>query len=179
MPIVADVTALTWNGSLDGEVNSHSVWPTEDGKTVVEGEEDFDAIVSDQRLGNVTFGDNDTNTIPGVGISPIAGDDFEANQTSNTVTVAADSVTVDEGSLAGNVYPAPELEGNQPKLDGGTVTGEAVWIGQACDAYVLLNADAVDERHRGGPPGCVHLRGEAGERGRPRGGGDRHLQQRP
>src|SRR5919106_5980424 len=31
------------NGSLDGEVNSHSVWPSEDGSIVVEGEEDFAA----------------------------------------------------------------------------------------------------------------------------------------
>ena len=28
--------------SEDGEVNSHSVWPTEDGRFVIEGEEDFD-----------------------------------------------------------------------------------------------------------------------------------------
>ena len=32
------------NGSLDGEVNSHAAWPSEDGTIVVEGEEDFAAF---------------------------------------------------------------------------------------------------------------------------------------
>jgi hypothetical protein len=133
------------NGSLDGEVNSHSVWPTADGSIVVEGEEDFDAIVSDKPLDNFTFGDGG-NPIYGVGISPIAGDAFEAesNQTGNTVTVRADSVTVDSGPLAPKTYPAVEGSGDQPKLGDGSVTGEAVWLGRACDGDRLLNADAVD-----------------------------------
>ncbi len=46
---ISDPTNPTWvstaidvaNGSRDGEVNSHSVWPSEDGTIVVEGEEDF------------------------------------------------------------------------------------------------------------------------------------------
>lgn len=132
------------NGSLDGEVNSHSVWPTANGKTVVEGEEDFDAIVSDKPLSNFTFGDGPDNNIFGVGISPIAGDDFEGNQTGNNVTVAAASVTVNSGPLAGNVYPAAEGSGSQPKLGDSTVRGEAVWIGQACAADPVLNEGAVD-----------------------------------
>ena len=132
------------NGSLDGEVNSHSVWPTADGKTVVEGEEDFDAIVSNKPLGNFTFGDNDTNTIFGVGISPIAGDAFEGSQTGSTVTVTSSQVQVTAGPLAGNSYPATEGSGNQPKLGDGSVTGEAVWIGRACDVDTLLNSGTVD-----------------------------------
>ncbi|MEO7980074.1 MAG: PA domain-containing protein [Sporichthyaceae bacterium] len=127
------------NGSLDGEVNSHSVWPTADGKTVVEGEEDFSAIVSNQPLSNFTFGDSPDNNIYGVGISPIAGDAFEANQFGNTVTVASDSVTVTGGPLIGNVYPAVEGSGSQPKLGDTTVTGEAVWIGQGCSSDPVLN----------------------------------------
>ena len=34
------------NGSLDGEVNSHAVWPNADGSVVVEGEEDFSAFAT-------------------------------------------------------------------------------------------------------------------------------------
>jgi hypothetical protein len=40
------VTAVA--GSLDGEVNSHAAWPTEDGTVVVETEEDFNAWVVGQ-----------------------------------------------------------------------------------------------------------------------------------
>jgi hypothetical protein len=133
------------NGSLDGEVNSHSVWPTADGKIVIEGEEDFSAIVSNQPLGNFTFGQNASNTIFGLGISPIAGDAFEGSQTGNTVTVTTDSLAVTSGPLAGNSYPATEGAGNQPKIGDGSVTGEAVWIGQACNSDTLLNAAAVGE----------------------------------
>lgn len=133
------------NGSLDGEVNSHSVWPTADGRTVVEGEEDFDAIVSDKPLSNFTFGEHPTNTIYGVGISPIAGDDFEASQTGNTVTISSTRVEVSAGPLADNSYPAVEGGGNQPKLGEDTLEGEAVWIGRACDGDELLNADTFEE----------------------------------
>lgn len=133
------------NGSLDGEVNSHSVWPTADGKTVVEGEEDFDAIVSNKPLSSFTFGDNATNTIYGVGISPIAGDAFLGSQTGNTVTVSASQVDVTAGPLADNTYPAVEGGGNQPKLGDSSVTGEAVWIGRACDVDAVLNAGAFDD----------------------------------
>ncbi len=41
--------------SEDGEVNSHSVWPSEDGRTVVEGEEDFDPYSTTVRTENSTF----------------------------------------------------------------------------------------------------------------------------
>ncbi len=41
--------------SEDGEVNSHSVWTTEDGATVVEGEEDFDPYSTTVRTENSTF----------------------------------------------------------------------------------------------------------------------------
>jgi hypothetical protein len=122
------------NGSLDGEVNSHSAWPTEDGTTVVEAKEDFNAWVTVQPLSNFTFGDQPWNTIPGVGVSTTAGDDFEANQTGNMVTMVATSVTVNSGPLAGNEYPAEEGAGNQPKIaDTGPVEAEAVWVGRGCD----------------------------------------------
>jgi hypothetical protein len=122
------------NGSLDGEVNSHSMWPSEDGTIVVEGEEDFNAWVTVQPLGNFTFGDQPWNTVPRVGVSTSAGDDFEANQTGNEVTVTASSVTVNSGPLTGQVYPANEGAGNQPKIaDVGPVTAEAVWVGRGCD----------------------------------------------
>ncbi|HSK16754.1 MAG TPA: hypothetical protein VK915_11370 [Gaiellaceae bacterium] len=130
------------NGSLDGEVHSHAAWPTEDGRYVVETEEDFDAIVSDSPLSNFTFGENPTNTITGYGISTVAGDDFEGSQTGNQVTIdigtthhgTGITVQVTSGPLAGNVYAAVEGAGNQPKFaDVGPQTGEAVWIGRACN----------------------------------------------
>ena len=40
-PQLVSVALDVDNGSLDGEVNSHAVWPSEDGSIVVEGEEDF------------------------------------------------------------------------------------------------------------------------------------------
>jgi hypothetical protein len=40
-PQLVSVALDVANGSLDGEVNSHAVWPSEDGSIVVEGEEDF------------------------------------------------------------------------------------------------------------------------------------------
>src|SRR5919106_995037 len=107
-PEVVSIAIDPVNGSLDGEVNSHSVWPSKPlpgrgGKTrgpiVVEGEEDFDAWVTVQPLSSFTFGEQPWNTIPGVGVSTGAGDDFEANQTGNMVTVTANSVTVNSGPL--------------------------------------------------------------------------------
>lgn len=122
------------NGSRDGEVNSHAAWPSEDGSIVVETEEDFASWVTVQPLGNFTFGVQPWNTIPGVGVSTSAGDDFEANQTGNMVTVTESSVTVNSGPLAGNVYPANEGNGNQPKIaDTGPIEAEAVWVGRGCD----------------------------------------------
>jgi hypothetical protein len=122
------------NGSRDGEVNSHAAWPSEDGSIVVETEEDFAAWVSVQPPTNLTFGEQTWNTIPGVAVSTSAGDDFEDNQTGNTVILDASSIEVTTGPLAGNVYPASELAGNQPKLaDTGPIEAEAVWVGQGCD----------------------------------------------
>jgi len=144
-PQVVSVALDPTNGSPgDGEVNSHSVWPNADGTVVVEGEEDFSANERAAPLSNFTFGTNTTNTIPGVGISTLAGNDFEANQTGNTVTVTATSVTVNSGPLGGRVYPAVEGAGNQPRIaDTGPITGEAVWIGRACTGDPILNAASI------------------------------------
>lgn len=137
-PTLVSVALDPVNGSLDGEVNSHAVWPSENGRIVVEGEEDFSVFESDSPFAG-TFGENATNTIPGVGISTNAGTAFEASQTGNTVTVTSDAVTVTNGPLAGTVYPALEFVGDQPRLDGGSVEGQAVWAGRACDEDGLLN----------------------------------------
>jgi len=139
------------NGSLDGEVNSHSMWPSEDGTIVVEGEEDFAAWVTVQPPGNLTFGEGDPAApIPGTAVSTSAGDDFEASQTGNDGTVSADSLEVTAGPLVGNIYPAIELAGDQPKFaDVGPVSGDIVWIGRACSATPdrpadpILNAEAI------------------------------------
>ncbi len=138
------------NGSVDGEVNSHAAWPTADGSVVVETEEDFSVFASlDPFRG--TFGSAITNTIPGVGTHTRAGDAFEmpGNQLTNNVTVATlggvpAEVTVNSGPLVGNIYPALEFAGSQPLLSslGGSVTGDAIWIGTACDAGSTLNAGA-------------------------------------
>ena len=148
------------NGSLDGEVNSHSMWPSEDGTIVVEGEEDFNAWVTVQPLDNFTFGDQPWNTVPGVGVSTSAGDDFEANQTGNEVTVTASSVTVNSGPLAGKVYPANEGAGNQPKIaDTGPITAEAVWVGRGCDTDRFLvpgtDTPGVVDPHLNDPAGKI------------------------
>ena len=147
-------------GSLDREVNSHAAWPTEDGAIVVETEEDFNAWVTVQPLGNFTFGEQPWNTIPGVGVSTSAGNDFEANQTGNEVTVTANSVTVNSGPLAGNVYPANEGAGNQPKIaDTGPITAEAVWVGRGCDTdnFLVPGTDVagVVDPHLNDPEGKI------------------------
>ncbi len=139
-PEVISVAVDPTNGSIDDEVNSHAAWPSADGSVVVETEEDFEVFSGEQPLSNFTFQERPTNTIPGVGISTNAGSDFEANPTGNNVTVTETSVTVNSGPLAGNVYPAEEGAGDQPKLaDVGPVTGDAVWIGRACDGDPVLN----------------------------------------
>ena len=113
---ISDPTNPTWvstaidvvNGSLDGEVNSHSVWPSEDGAIVVEGEEDFSAWEGSIPPSNLTLDSSFPGdpTIPATAISTSAGDDFEANQTGNVGTTDGASVTVSSGPLAGNTYPA-------------------------------------------------------------------------
>ena len=132
-------------GSLDGELNSHAAWPSEDGSIVVETEEDFDAWEQFAPPSNLTFGDEDPDApLPGVAISTSAGDDFEANQTGNTGTVDADALVVDSGPLAGSTYAAIELDGDQPRFaDSGPVSGDIVFIGQACDGDEILNAEEI------------------------------------
>ncbi|HEX6302167.1 MAG TPA: PA domain-containing protein [Acidimicrobiia bacterium] len=148
------------NGSRDGEVNSHAAWPNEDGSIVVETEEDFSAWVSLTPPGNLSFGDFPWNTIPGVAVSTTAGDDFEANETGNLVTMTATSVTVDSGPLAGNVYPAAELSGSQPKIaDTGPIEAEAVWVGRGCDTDNFINPEVDDpgvvDPHLNDPDGKI------------------------
>ena len=150
-PEVVSIAFDAENGSLDGEVNSHSVWPSEDGEIVVEGEEDFAAWVSVQPPSNLTFGTGDpTAPLPGTAVATSAGDDVEGSQTGNTGTVNGTSLEITAGPLAGNTYPAVELAGDQPKFgDVGPVSGDVVWIGRACSATPnmpadpILNADAI------------------------------------
>jgi hypothetical protein len=125
------------NGSLDGEVNSHSVWPSEDGATVVEGEEDFSVFESEVPPTNLTL--QNLNTIPGVTISTSAGDAFEGSPTGNSGTVTATSVAVATGPLAGQTFDAVEFVGNNVPLGDGSVTGDFVWVGRACNGDALEN----------------------------------------
>ena len=145
-PSLVSVALDPANGSLDGEVNSHAAWPSEDGTIVVETEEDFASWVTVVPPSNLTFGDvpEDDAPLPGVAISTSAGDDFEASQTGNAGTVDATSLTVITGTLAGNTYPAVELSGDQPKFgDIGPLSGDIVWIGRACNGDVILNAESI------------------------------------
>ena len=154
----------------DGEVNSHAIWPSEDGSIVVETEEDFDAIPELLPLGNWTVGEWPWNTIPAIGISTGAGDDFEANQTGNVVRIEETLVhhtiepqlTVLSGSLAGTVYPAAEASGNQPKLsDVGVIEAEAVFVGQGCDtdnfADPTIDVPGVVDPHLNDPDGKIAI----------------------
>lgn len=132
-------------GSLDGEVNSHSVWPNADGTIVVEGEEDFSAWEAEVAPASLTFGEGDpTAPLPGSAVSTSAGDGFENAQTGNVGTLDGDALTVTDGPLAGGAYQAIELAGDQPKLeDTGTIEGDIVYIGRACNGDTLLNAEAL------------------------------------
>ncbi len=148
-PELVSVALDPANGSLDGEVNSHAAWPSEDGAIVVEGEEDFSAWGASVPPGNLTLdaptpGDP---TIPATAISTLAGNDFEANQTGNIGTTDGTSVSVSSGPLAGNTYLAIELAtaaGSPTFATTGPLTGELVWIGRACPGDTVLNADSVD-----------------------------------
>ena len=137
-PSLVSVAIDPVNGSLDGEVNSHSVWPSEDGRVVVEGEEDFSAWEGSTPPSNLTLDGTATPgdpTIPGTATSTTAGDAFEANQTGNYGSTDGTSVVVDSGPLMGNTYPAVELAtaaGSPTFADTGTVSGDLVWIGRAC-----------------------------------------------
>jgi len=138
--------------SGDGEVNSHSVWPSEDGTIVVEGEEDFSAWEATVPPSNLTLDSSFPGdpTIPGTAISAVAGDDFEGNQTGNTGTTDGTTVDVTSGALAGSSYPAVALAtaaGSPTFADTGPLTGELVWIGRGCatsQADPILNASDVD-----------------------------------
>lgn len=141
-PQLVSVALDPVNGSLDGEVNSHAAWPSEDGKIVVETEEDFDAWQASAPPGNLTFQDLPTNVIPGTAIATVSGDAFEdpANQTSNSGSVDGARVTVASGPLAGQTFFAIELAGSQPRFaDTGPVSGDFVWIGRACPGDTLVN----------------------------------------
>jgi hypothetical protein len=153
-PALVSVAIDPANGSLDGEVNSHSVWPSADGRVVVEGEEDFSAWEGSIPPGNLTQDGTATPgdpTIPATAISTTSGDAFEmGNQTGNQGSTDGTSVVVTSGPLAGNSYPAVELAtaaGSPTFADTGTVSGELVWIGRACSLTqgdALLNAGALD-----------------------------------
>lgn len=146
-PQVVSVAMDPENGSLDGEVNSHSAWPSSDGSIVVEGEEDFDAWVGDTPPTNLTFGEGDPAApLPGVAVGTNVGDDFAGSPTGNSGTVDADSLEVTSGPLAGATYPAAELSGDQPKFDDvGPQSGEFVFIGRACNGDEIRNAEAIGE----------------------------------
>lgn len=152
-PGVVSVALDPANGSIDGEVNSHAAWPSEDGTVVVETEEDFDAWEAVVPPSNLTFGgvgdnnpdDEGTAPLPGTAVATETGDAFEASATGNAVTVTASEVSVDSGPLAGETFAAVELAGDQPKFgDVGPVSGEAVFVGRLCDVDTPLNAGAVD-----------------------------------
>lgn len=137
-PQLVSVALDPINGSLDGEVNSHSVWPSEDGSIIVEGEEDFSVFEGEVPPTNLTL--QNINTIPGVAASTSTGDVFEANQTGNVGTLTATSLTVNSGPLAGLVYDVAEMVGNNFPLGGGSVSGNLVWVGRACNGDTLLNS---------------------------------------
>lgn len=144
-PQVVSVALDVENGSLDGEVNSHAAWPSEDGRIVVETEEDFDAWEVLVPPGNLTFGPEDPAVpLPGAAVSTAAGNELEASPTGNTGTVTGDQVVVESGPLAGTVYPAIELIGNRPDLPENGIIGELVFVGRLCDGDDVLNAGAVD-----------------------------------
>ncbi|MDH3713851.1 MAG: hypothetical protein OET44_08410 [Gammaproteobacteria bacterium] len=133
-PQVVSVAIDPVNGSLDGEVNSHSVWPSEDGTIVVEGEEDFSAwegLIPPSNLtldGTATPGDP---TIPATAISTDDGDFFEANQTGLTGSTDGTSVVVDGGPTFAAVELATAA-GSPTFADTGTISGNLVWVGRAC-----------------------------------------------
>jgi hypothetical protein len=136
-PQLISIAIDVMNGSLDGEVNSHSVWPSADGSIVIEGEEDFTAWEASTAPGNVTFGNG--NPIPGVMAATTAGDAFEGSQTGNVGSITASGVTVTLGPLAELTYSANEFTGNNFPLGAGSVDGDFVWIGQACNGDPILN----------------------------------------
>jgi hypothetical protein len=148
-PQLVSVALDPVNGSLDGEVNSHSVWPSEDGTIVVEGEEDFSAWEGNIPPSNLTLDGTATPgdpTIPATAAATSTGDYFEANQTGLTGSTDGTSVVVDSGPT----FDAVELAtaaASPTFADIGTVSGELVFIGRACtltQGDMLINAGDVD-----------------------------------
>jgi hypothetical protein len=133
-PALVSIAIDPVNGSLDGEVNSHSVWPSEDGTIVVEGEEDFSAWEGSIPPSNLTLDGTATPgdpTIPATAIATDAGDYFEANPTGLTGSTDGGSVVVDGGST----FDAVELTtaaGSPTFADTGVVSGNLVFVGRAC-----------------------------------------------
>ena len=136
-PQLVSVALDPVNGSRDGEVNSHSVWPNANGTIVVEGEEDFSVFEEETVPTNLSL--QFLNTIPGVGVSTSTGDVFEANQTGNAGTLTETSLTVTSGPLAGQTFDVAEMTNNNVPLAGGSVSGNLVWVGQACNGDPLAN----------------------------------------
>ena len=135
-PTIVSVALDPTNGSIDGEVNSHAVWPSEDGAIVVEGEEDFSVFEGDTPfLGALQF----LNTIPGVGTSTNSGNALEASPTGNAGTLTATTLTVDSGPLTGSTFEVLDMVDNNFPLGAGSVSGDLVWIGQACNGDPLEN----------------------------------------
>lgn len=147
-PQLVSVALDQANGSPgDGEVNSHSVWPSEDGRIVVEGEEDFSAWEALIPPSNLTLDSSVPGdpTIPATAVSTTVGDDFEANQVGNSGTVDGSSVNVTGGPLAGNTYAAIELAtaaGSPTFADTGSISAGLVFIGRACPGDPILNTGA-------------------------------------
>lgn len=133
-PSVVSVAIDPVNGSLDGEVNSHSAWMSEDGTIVVEGEEDFSAWEGSVAPSNLTLDGTSTPgdpTIPATAISTDAGDYFEANPTGLTGSTDGSSIVVDGGAT----FDAVELTtaaGSPTFSDTGTLSGPIVFVGRAC-----------------------------------------------
>ncbi|MCH7583481.1 MAG: hypothetical protein IIC72_12750 [Acidobacteria bacterium] len=141
-PQLVSVALDVDNGSLDGEVNSHAVWPSEDGSIVVEGEEDFSAWEAAVPPGNLTLDGPATPgdpTIPATAIATDDGDFFEANQTGLTGSTDGSSVIVDGGDTILAIELATAV-GSPTFTDTGTVSGDLVWIGRAC---ALTEGDAI------------------------------------
>ena len=135
-PTLVSVALEPEDGSLDGEVNSHAVWPSEDGTIVVEGEEDFSVFEGDTPFtGSLQF----LNTIPGVGTSTNSGNTLEANQTGNAGTLTATALTLTSGALNESVFPVIDMVNNNFPLGAGSVSGDIVWIGRACNGDPLEN----------------------------------------
>ncbi|WP_341250097.1 LVIVD repeat-containing protein [Euzebya pacifica] len=148
-PVLIAVAIDPVNGSLDGEVNSHSVWPNEDGTIVIEGEEDFSAWEGNIPPGNLTLDGTSTPgdpSIPATAMATNDGDFFEATQTGLTGTTDGTTVAVDGGPTF-DVVELATATGSPSFADTGTLSGEFVWIGRACtltEGDTLLNAADVD-----------------------------------